>query len=109
MCFIGLNIKEVAHDYATSVSDYIISELQLLNSYDTWHGKIFEMYLNMMCILFMSCKGTKNVAKAMKKIAQGAAKWEGTKWFRDLSDKCMYMYNHVFALRTVTGTLLIFT
>ena len=38
LCFIGLNIKEVAHDYATSVSDYVINELQLLNSYDTWHG-----------------------------------------------------------------------
>ena len=55
-----------------------------------------------------TCKGTKSVAKAMKKIAQGAAKWEGTKWFRDLSDTCMrlYMYNHVLALRTVTSTLL---
>ena len=45
LCFIGLNIKEVAHDYAMSVSDYVINELQLLNSYDTWHG----MY-NLRCI-----------------------------------------------------------
>ena len=37
--FVGLNIKEVAHDYATSVSDYITNQLQLLNLYDTWHGK----------------------------------------------------------------------
>ena len=56
-----------------------------------------EMYLNMMRILFL-CEGTKNVAKAMKNIAQGAAKWEGTKWFRDLSDKCMYMYIYMYLL-----------
>ena len=28
------------------------------------------------------------MAKAMKRIAQGVAKWEGTKWFSQLSDKC---------------------
>ena len=30
------------------------------------------------------------MAKAMKRIAQGAAKWEGTKWFSQLSDKCKH-------------------
>jgi len=32
--------------------------------------------------------GTKGVAKSMKKIASGAAKWDGIKWFSQLSDKC---------------------
>ena len=31
-------VREVAHEYATAVTDYITNELQLLNSYDTWHG-----------------------------------------------------------------------
>ena len=31
--------------------------------------------------------GTKNVAKKMAKIAQGAARSEGVTWFRQLSDK----------------------
>ena len=30
------------------------------------------------------------MAKAMKCITQGAAKWEGTKWFSQLSDKCKH-------------------
>ena len=55
-----------------------------------------EMYLNMMCILFLR-EGTKSLAKAMKNVAQGAAKWEGIKWFRDLSDKCMYMYMYLLS------------
>ena len=31
--------------------------------------------------------GTKNVTKGMAKIAQGAKKTEGIKWFYELSDK----------------------
>ena len=38
--FIGLDICEVAHDVQLQVSRYITSELKLLNSYDTWHGKL---------------------------------------------------------------------
>ena len=91
MC-VDLNIKEVAHDYATSVSDYITNDLQLLNSYDTWHGMHYlEVYSSVQHLSYLSIfvEGTKNVAKAIKKVAQGSAKWEGNKWFRELSDKCM--------------------
>ena len=35
--FIGLDIREVAQDCQSQVSS---SELKLLNSYDTWHGKL---------------------------------------------------------------------
>ena len=40
----------------------------------------------------ISCcfSGTKGVAKAMKEISGGAQKWEGEKWFSELSDKRMY-------------------
>ena len=40
-CFVGLNVKEVAHDYATSVRGYVTNGLQLINSYDTWHGMCY--------------------------------------------------------------------
>ena len=45
----GLDVREVAHDYATSVSDYITSDLKLLNSYDTWHGE-FTWCIHVHCI-----------------------------------------------------------
>ena len=37
----GLNIVEVAHDIAQSVSNYISNRLALVNSYDTWHDTHF--------------------------------------------------------------------
>jgi len=36
------------------------------------------------------------VAKAMKEISSGAQKWEGEKWFAELSDKRMYTCNPFF-------------
>ncbi len=39
---VGLNIVdivEVAHDNQPVVKNYVTDELNLLNSYDTWHGK----------------------------------------------------------------------
>ena len=38
----GLNITEVAHDNSALVKYYIVEDLQLKNSYDTWHGKSFN-------------------------------------------------------------------
>lgn len=35
---LGLNVVEMAHDYQPQVTRYVMDELQLLNSYDTWHG-----------------------------------------------------------------------
>jgi hypothetical protein len=37
---IGLKVVEVAHDIQQQVSRYI-TNLGLVNSFDTWHGKIF--------------------------------------------------------------------
>ena len=37
--FSGLNVVEVAHDNSPSVKSYIVQDLGLINSYDTWHGK----------------------------------------------------------------------
>ena len=78
----GLNITEVAHDNSASVKSYIVEDLQLKNSYDTWHGKSCKF-----CISFYSFIGTKNVAKAMTKIATGAKMRAGITWFPELSDK----------------------
>ena len=52
----------------------------------------------------MYMSGTKNVAKELKKthVAQGANKWEGVNWFRQLTDKCkyshviLYLYDFVY-------------
>ena len=38
--YTDLKIVEVAHDNATAVKSYITEDLSLLNSYDTWHGKV---------------------------------------------------------------------
>ena len=80
-----LKITKVAHDHATSVKNYITGDLQLLNSYDTWHGEVTGYYilLAMISVLYLR---TKNVAKSMKKISCGSKKAEG--WFVELSDKC---------------------
>ena len=40
-----LNIVEVAHDYQLQVIRYITDNLQLLNSYDTWHGNYLVLIL----------------------------------------------------------------
>ena len=42
--YVGFDIREVAHDYATTVSAYITNELKVLNSYDTWHGMYLYLY-----------------------------------------------------------------
>ena len=42
--YVGFDIREVAHDYATTVSAYITNELKVLNSYDTWHGMYLYVY-----------------------------------------------------------------
>ena len=40
-CGIHLDLKivEVAHDNETQVKSYITKDLDLLNSYDSWHGE----------------------------------------------------------------------
>ena len=35
---VGLNIKEVAHDYQPTIRKYLEEEVKCLNSFDTWHG-----------------------------------------------------------------------
>ena len=36
---VGLNVVEVAHDYQPAVKKYIVDDLGMVNSFDTWHGK----------------------------------------------------------------------
>ena len=76
---------EVAHDYQPQVQKYVVDELGLVNSYDTWHGKM--LFNTVPSDKHNLLSGTKNVAKLMAKIAQGAARSEGVTWFRQLSDK----------------------
>ena len=61
---VDLKVVEVAYDYQPQVSRYVTDDLQLLNSYDTWHGKSsIDMYSNVMLIHVGTLLGTKNVAK----------------------------------------------
>ena len=36
---VGLRVIEVAHDIQSQVGKYVSTDLRLVNSYDTWHGK----------------------------------------------------------------------
>ena len=36
---LDLKVVEVAHDHQIQVMKYVTEDLQLINSYDTWHGK----------------------------------------------------------------------
>ena len=38
---LGLNVVEVAHDNCFSVKTFIIDDLNIVNSFDTWHGEIY--------------------------------------------------------------------
>lgn len=64
-------------------------------------------------MLFGRCfSGTKGVAKAMKEISTGAQKWQGEKWFAELSDKRMKstfivnQYNTTWKLETLKEIIL---
>ncbi|KAJ7339667.1 hypothetical protein OS493_006075 [Desmophyllum pertusum] len=72
----GLTVIEVAHDFVLKIKNWLLT-LNIQNSFDTWHG-------------------TKGVAKAMKEISCGAQKWEGEKWFAELSDKQASVKRHFY-------------
>ena len=46
---VGLDVREVAHDYATAVNDYVTRDLKLLNFYDTWHGML-TLFRDSLCM-----------------------------------------------------------
>ena len=58
----GFNIKEVAHNMQRQVAQYVVKE-GLVNSYDTWHGKVMHVYFHMCS----NALGSKNVAKEVKR------------------------------------------
>ena len=43
--YLGLNVTEVGHDMQAQVSKYVTETLQLINSYDTWHGTLQLLYV----------------------------------------------------------------
>ena len=58
------------------------------------------------------CAGTKGVAKAMKEISAVAQKWEGKRWFTQLSDKRKlhpYQGNTVTKITGTTELYLVFS
>nr|XP_058955494.1 uncharacterized protein LOC131782778 isoform X3 [Pocillopora verrucosa]XP_058972476.1 uncharacterized protein LOC131798834 isoform X1 [Pocillopora verrucosa]XP_058973360.1 uncharacterized protein LOC131799682 isoform X1 [Pocillopora verrucosa] len=63
----GFHVAEVAYDFVLQLKTWILSK-GMLNSFDSWHG-------------------AKSVTKAMKEVASGAQRDEGSKWFFELLDK----------------------
>ena len=99
---IGLNVTEEAHDIQQQMSSFIISDLSLVTSYDTWHGTCIYMYCictrfmyDLYSYMYMHMLGTKNVWKQMLKITQGRVRDRGVTWFPELVDKseCIHKYN----------------
>jgi hypothetical protein len=35
---LGLHVVEVAHDFQQQIRRYVVEDLKMVNSYDTWHG-----------------------------------------------------------------------
>ena len=83
---IGINVTEVAHDIQMSVSSYISKQLQLINSYDTWHDRHTFLYCSHNLHLQLNL-GTKNVEKEINKITKGPKTKRGVTWFPKLVDK----------------------
>ena len=83
---IGLKVTEVAHDIQAQVSKYVIGTLRLVNSYDTWHGTVCMGQRVLLAHIYIHTyigwyTGTKNVAKEMKKIAEGRVRDREKTWF----------------------------
>ena len=69
-----------------------IEGLNIVNSYDTWHGEYCMRYhkSQLSCASFISIS-TKNVAKELRKICHGAVRGRDVTWFTQLSDKGVYI------------------
>ena len=46
----GLNLTKVAHDHQVQEKKYVVDELKLKNSSDTWHG----MFVYIICVLYVT-------------------------------------------------------
>ena len=72
---------------------YITNDLKLTNSFDTWHGmKLVELTPKLPNFY---TKGTKNVAKVMKKISEGRLSDKCKTWFPEFRDKSSLNFIHV--------------
>ena len=46
---LGLDVREVAHDYQPTIKNYLEKELKCVK-FDTWHGKDNNIMLTMVCV-----------------------------------------------------------
>ena len=82
---VGLNVVEVAHNFQQQIRRYVVEELKLLNSYDTWHGKV-HVHMSLSLVFYMCMyAGTKNVAKSLAEVIKGK---KGNPVKDQLCDKC---------------------
>ena len=47
--FSELNVVEVAHDHQAQVMKNTTEDLQVINSYDTWHGELYFSFMYIHC------------------------------------------------------------
>ena len=68
---VGVNVTEDARDFQVSVMKYVTTELGLLNSYDTWHGKYRYMTTSrcyVSCFLWLNlCTRNQKCSKSCEK------------------------------------------
>lgn len=73
----GLVVNDHAHDRNTSVNKFIREENGPKSTNDRWHA-------------------VKAIAKGVRELGRGAAKWSGVKWHPQLCDKECVTKNHVY-------------
>ena len=93
----------MAYDFVLQLKTWILSK-GMLNSFDSWHGTQYTLvFFGSFClddydyflkvsillvlIYIFLFSGAKSVTKAMKEVASGAQRDEGSKWFFELFDK----------------------
>ena len=101
--FSEFHVAEVAYDFVLQLKTWILSK-GMLNSFDSWHGTQYTLVffgsfclddydyflkVSILLVLIFFClfSGAKSVTKAMKEVASGAQRDEGSKWFFELLDK----------------------
>ena len=63
----GLNVTEVAHDNHAAVRNFVVNDLMLMNSYDTWHGAA-----NPLCVVLIEYDHCCSRVYRHKECGQGA-------------------------------------
>ena len=96
--FSWFHVAEVAYNFVLQLKIWILSK-GMLNSFDSWHGTQYTLvFFGSFCLddydyflkvsillvliyIYFLFSGAKSLTKAMKEVASGAQRDEGSKWF----------------------------